>query len=39
MNQVAYKVIGNDLLCDNDEGEAAQMELNAMEPVMAQMLF
>ena len=34
MNQVSYKVIGNDL-CVAMSGEAAQMELNAMEPVMA----
>ena len=38
MNQVAYKVIGNDL-CVAMSGEAAQMELNAMEPVMAQCCF
>ncbi|MEG0789234.1 MAG: aspartate ammonia-lyase [Alistipes sp.] len=38
MNQVAYKVIGNDL-CVTMSGEAAQMELNAMEPVMAQCCF
>ncbi len=38
MNQICYKVIGNDLtvaLCN----EAAQMELNAMEPTMAQCCF
>ena len=35
MNQIAYKVIGNEL-CVTMSGEAAQMELNAMEPVMAQ---
>lgn len=35
MNQVCYKVIGNEL-CVTMSGEAAQMELNAMEPVMAQ---
>ena len=35
MNQIAYKVIGNDL-CVTMSGEAAQMELNAMEPVMSQ---
>ncbi|MCQ2324911.1 MAG: aspartate ammonia-lyase [Paludibacteraceae bacterium] len=38
MNQISYKVIGNDLcvaLCN----EAAQMELNAMEPTMAQCCF
>ena len=38
MNQVGYKVIGNDL-CVAMSGEAAQMELNAMEPVMAQCCF
>lgn len=38
MNQVSYKVIGNDL-CVTMSGEAAQMELNAMEPVMAQCCF
>lgn len=38
MNQVCYKVIGNDL-CVTMSGEAAQMELNAMEPVMAQCCF
>lgn len=32
MNQIDYKVIGNDL-CVAMSGEAAQMELNAMEPV------
>ncbi len=37
-NQVAYKVIGNDL-CVTMSGQAAQMELNAMEPVMAQCCF
>ena len=35
MNQIAYKVMGNEL-CVTMAGEAAQMELNAMEPVMAQ---
>ncbi len=38
MNQICYKVIGNDLtvaMCN----EAAQMELNAMEPTMAQCCF
>ncbi len=35
MTQIAYKVIGNEL-CVTMSGEAAQMELNAMEPVMAQ---
>ncbi|MCQ2349682.1 MAG: aspartate ammonia-lyase [Paludibacteraceae bacterium] len=38
MNQVAYKVMGNDA-CVAMSGEAAQMELNAMEPVMAQCCF
>ncbi|MEG2614131.1 MAG: aspartate ammonia-lyase [Alistipes sp.] len=38
MNQVAYKVIGNEL-CVTMSSEAAQMELNAMEPVMAQCCF
>ena len=37
-NQVAYKVIGNDL-CVAMCNQAAQMELNAMEPVMAQCCF
>ncbi|MDR1652386.1 MAG: aspartate ammonia-lyase [Prevotellaceae bacterium] len=35
MNQICYKVIGNDV-CVTMAGEAAQLELNAMEPVMAQ---
>lgn len=35
MSQVCYKVMGNDL-CVTLAGDAAQMELNAMEPVMAQ---
>ena len=38
MNQVAYKVIGNDM-CVAMSAEAAQMALNAMEPVMAQCCF
>lgn len=38
MNQICYKVIGNDV-CVTMSGEAAQMELNAMEPVMAQCCF
>ena len=38
MNQICYKVIGNEL-CVTLAGEAAQMELNAMEPVMAQCCF
>ena len=35
MNQICFKVIGNEL-CVTMAGEAAQMELNAMEPIMAQ---
>lgn len=35
MNQICYKVIGNEL-CVTMAGDSAQMELNAMEPVMAQ---
>lgn len=38
MNQVNFKVIGNDL-CITLGGEAAQMELNVMEPVMVQCCF
>ena len=38
MNQIAYKVFGNDL-CVAMSSEEAQMELNAMEPVMAQCCF
>ena len=38
MNQICYKVIGNDL-CVAMSSEEAQMELNAMEPVMAQCCF
>lgn len=38
MNQIAFKVIGNEL-CVTMAGEAAQMELNAMEPVMVQCCF
>lgn len=38
MNQVAYKVIGNDLTIAISSQEA-QMELNAMEPVMTQCCF
>ena len=38
MNQICYKVIGNEL-CVTMAGEAAQMELSAMEPVMAQCCF
>ena len=35
MTQIAYKVMGNDV-CVTIASEAAQMELNAMEPVTAQ---
>ena len=38
MNQVCFKVIGNEL-CVTMAGEAAQMELNVMEPVMVQCCF
>lgn len=38
VNQISYKVIGNDV-CVTMANEAAQMELNAMEPVMAQCCF
>ena len=38
MNQICYKVMGNEL-CVTMAGEAAQMELNAMEPVMEQCCF
>lgn len=38
MNQICFKVIGNEL-CVTMAGEAAQMELNAMEPIMAQCCF
>lgn len=38
MNQISYKVFGNDL-CVAMSSEEAQMELNAMEPVMAQCCF
>lgn len=38
VSQVAFKVIGNEF-CVTMAGEAAQMELNAMEPVMAQCCF
>ena len=37
-SQVAFKVMGNEL-CVTLAGEASQMELNAMEPVMAQCSF
>lgn len=35
MSQICYKVMGNEL-CVTMAGDAAQMELNAMEPVIAQ---
>ena len=38
VSQVAFKVMGNEY-CTTMAGEAAQMELNAMEPVMAQCCF
>ncbi|MDY5969495.1 MAG: aspartate ammonia-lyase [Bacteroidales bacterium] len=38
MNQVAYKVIGNDF-CISIAADNAQLELNVMEPVMAYTLF
>ncbi len=38
MNQIVYKVMGNEV-CVTMSGEAGQMELNAMEPVMAQCCF
>lgn len=38
VNQVAYKVIGNDLTVTM-ASEAGQLELNVMEPVIAQSLF
>lgn len=38
MSQICYKVIGNDV-CVTMGGEAAQLELNAMEPVMIQCCF
>ncbi len=38
VSQIAFKVMGNEL-CVTMAGEAAQMELNAMEPVMAQCCF
>ena len=38
MTQICYKVMGNDV-CVTMSGEAAQMELNAMEPVMIQCCF
>lgn len=36
--QIAMKIIGNDM-CVTMAGEASQMELNAMEPIMAQCCF
>ncbi|MDE6142583.1 MAG: aspartate ammonia-lyase, partial [Muribaculaceae bacterium] len=38
MTQICYKVIGNDV-CVSMASEAAQMELNAMEPITAQCNF
>ena len=38
VSQAAFKIIGNEL-CTTMAGEAPQMELNAMEPVMAQCCF
>lgn len=38
VSQVAFKVVGNEM-CVTMAGEAPQMELNAMEPVMAQCSF
>lgn len=38
MNQICFKVIGNEL-CVTMAGEATQMELNVMEPVMVQCCF
>ena len=38
MSQICFKVIGNDV-CVTMASEAAQMELNAMEPVTAQCNF
>ena len=38
MSQIAFKVMGNEL-CVTMAGEASQMELNAMEPIMAQCCF
>lgn len=38
ITQVAMKVIGNDV-CVTMAGEAAQLELNAMEPIMVQCCF
>lgn len=38
ISQIAFKVVGNEM-CVTMAGEAPQMELNAMEPVMAQCSF
>ena len=38
VSQAAFKIIGNEF-CTTMAGEAPQMELNAMEPVMAQCCF
>ena len=38
ITQIAMKVIGNDV-CVTMAGEAAQLELNAMEPIMVQCCF
>lgn len=38
VNQIAYKIIGNDT-CVTYGGNSAQMELNAMEPIMVQCCF
>ena len=38
VSQVAFKIVGNEM-CTTMAGEAPQMELNAMEPVMAQCCF
>ncbi|MDR0295994.1 MAG: aspartate ammonia-lyase [Prevotellaceae bacterium] len=38
MNQICFRVIGNDLTCTM-AAEAAQLELNVMEPVMVYCLF
>jgi aspartate ammonia-lyase len=38
MNQICFRVIGNDLTCTM-AAEAAQLELNVMEPVMVYCIF
>lgn len=38
VNQVCFKVIGNDVVCTM-ASEAGQLQLNVMEPVMAQSIF